>query len=73
MKDQELEDILGISADEAHGFNADATRNKIPALQAWKTRKVVEELESLSHEPQMHGDWEQVVEDRISELSKGVE
>lgn len=41
-------------------------------MKALITRAVlegqIELLESLGHEPQMHGDWQQVIEDRLATL-----
>ncbi len=33
----------------------------------------ISELENLDHNPQMFGDWQQVVEDRINELEAQLE
>lgn len=40
------------------------------AIQVLVDKEVVAELESLLHEPQMHGDWEQVIEDRLTQLKE---
>lgn len=43
----------------------------LTAIQTWHNTQMVAELESLLHEPQMHGDWEQVIDDLINRYKEG--